>query len=324
MALGPTMTIASFHDFKQKRVLFFSHFFIVLIKLWRVLMHREIDPLTLKLAQTHCTANEAGLNALYRYSSYSSKFRDRHACLLKDGWLYHSKPEVFNDPFDCQYHLRWPNTNFDSEELRGYLDDVELLSGLNLGNVDEEVRLKAMSNLKNESLKKKVELALKAEYSKVRVCCFTSSHINQLFWSHYADSHKGYCVKFAVTSNPKSVISSARRINYTDDYPTLTFPLFTKLAKLISPFFVKSTNWAYEGEYRSIFNSEWKLQLENNGEALKLSNDEITDIYFGAKMSPEDKADIIELCEQGPFAPKFWDTKVHAKRFELVFVPHIT
>ncbi|WP_414828980.1 DUF2971 domain-containing protein [Alteromonas sp. H39] len=281
-----------------------------------------MDPLILETAQDHPTAYESGLEALYRYSSYSPDCKDRHSYLFREGWLYHSQPESFNDPFDCKYHLRWPNALFYSDELRGFLGDMQLLAGLLPEQVNEDILSRSLGILSNDGVKANVKSALEIEYSKARVCCFTSTNDNQLFWSHYANSHKGYCVKFAVSDNSKSVISNARKIKYTDDYPTLTFPLFSKLVKLLKPFYTKSKKWEYEGEYRSIFSHEWLYQLEHSEDALKLSNDEITDVYFGSQMLPEDKADIIELCEQGPFKPRLWDSMPHPSKYELSFIPH--
>lgn len=93
----------------------------------------------------------------------------------------------------------------------------------------------------------------------------------------------------------------------------------TKLVKALIPFFRKSKEWEYEDEYRSIFSPHWVKQPENNGESLSLTNDKITDVYFGVKMSDEDKKDVIQLIDDGPFTPKIWQAKTHGSKYELEF-----
>ncbi|GAA6184000.1 hypothetical protein [Aliiglaciecola sp. NS0011-25] len=98
--------------------------------------------------------------------------------MLRDGWLYHSQPEAFNDPFDCKYHLRWPNALFENDELDGFLSDMQLVTGLNFNFMHNDVLSRAMEILKNDVVKGKIRNALNHEYVKVRVCCFTSTHDN--------------------------------------------------------------------------------------------------------------------------------------------------
>ena len=44
-----------------------------------------------------------------------------------------------------------------------------------------------------------------------------------------------------------------------------------------------------------------------------------TDVYFGVKMSDEDKKDVIQLIDDGPFTPQIWQTKTHHSKYELEF-----
>lgn len=282
-------------------------------------MQREIDPLILQVADDHKTAYQTGKDGLFRYSFYSKKYAYRHAALFTDGLLYHSNPNSFNDPFDCKFHIPFPDPLIDDDNLKGFISDIEFMHKLYEELGIALPRRSMDSILSDASIRESFYKAISGEYEKTRVCCFTSKNDNPLFWSHYANSHKGYCVRFAVTDNPKSVIHNARQIVYSEDYPTITFPIMTKLVKALIPYFRKSKEWEYEDEYRSIFSPHWFKQLENNGESLLLTNDKITDVYFGVKMSDEDKKDVIQLIDDGPFTPQIWQTKTHHSKYELEF-----
>ena len=59
--------------------------------------------------------------------------------------------------------------------------------------------------------------------------------------------------------------------------------------------------------------------LQNNGDSLSLSNDEITDVYFGLNMGEAQKAKIVELVSKGPFNPTFWNSYQDGSDFQLKF-----
>jgi hypothetical protein len=282
-------------------------------------MQREIDPLILQFADEHKTAHQMGEDGLFRYSFYSKEYASRHAALFTDGLLYHNNPESFNDPFDCKFHLRWPDPLIDNDDLKGFVSDINFMNELYKEMGVELPSRSIESVLSDENIREALRNAIAGEYERTRVCCFTSENDNPLFWSHYANSHKGYCVRFEVTNNPKSVIHNARKIVYSEDYPTITFPIMTKLVKALIPLFRKSKDWDYEGEYRSIFSPHWVNQLEHNGESLLLTNDNITDVYFGVKMTEEDKQDIVQLIANGPFNPRLWQVNTHPSQYKLDF-----
>ena len=191
--------------------------------------------------------------------------------------------------------------------------------------------------LKDKGIREKVNKFILDSYKKLRVCCFTTSHENPLSWAHYADSHKGYCVKF---SGKGKVISQARRIDYTDNYPELIFPLLTQMIKFAGPMLTKSKVWSYENEYRSTLNPNHEkdleshaeltrnegflkeLELKHDGECLSLEEDEITDVYFGVNMPNEHKKEIKGLVKNGPFQPKYWSAYVSKDEYKLKFRPY--
>ncbi|WAJ72207.1 DUF2971 domain-containing protein [Catenovulum adriaticum] len=281
-----------------------------------------MDNKIIEFTERHISAHESGFDGLFRFLSFSNtpESIDKHKAMLTDGWLYHTTPESLNDPHDIKFKLKWPGLD-DWDEISGFIEDIKLMRSLS-GNLFNEKLSSIQSLLGDDSLKIKLEAALKQSYSQTRVCCFTTSHKNILFWAHYANSHTGYCIKFKVNDNPKSIFTNTRKIHYSNDYPTIKFPVFSNLVSLLSIILKKAKNWEYEDEYRSMFSPNWPLQLENNGSSLSLRNDDISDIYFGMNMKEEDKTKIIELVEAGPFNPNYWDTRICKDSFSLDFIKH--
>lgn len=281
-----------------------------------------MDSRILEFANRHKSAQEVGLDGLYRFLSFSSdeKTIDKHEAMLTNGWLYHTTRECLNDPHDLSFKFKWPELG-NTEEIEGLIEDLKVLLSL-MGDLPIKNGLTIQSLLEDKSLRRNIEEGLISYYAQTRICCFTTSHIKPLFWAHYANSHQGYCVKFKANDNPKSVFANSRRIYYSNDYPTIKFPIVTNLVSALSVILHKSEEWQYEGEYRSLFSPDWPYQLENNGSALSLHCDEISDIYFGMHMLGHHKDKIIQLATAGPFNPRFWNTTASKEGFDLDFTEY--
>lgn len=278
-------------------------------------MRKELPNELLAFARKYSTPVELGLDGLFRFSSFDSSQLMWHKKLLKDGWLFHNTPKQFNDPFECKPSFCWPSS--DSRDFIGFKEDVLFLQNLIPEASRKEVSCDTL--LQDEALIKRIRETISSIYQQFRLCCFTKSNKNLLFWSHYADSHTGYCIRLCATG---AVASNARKVNYSERFPTLKFPLLTDMKKLIEPILNKSIEWGYEDEYRSIFAPFADYQLPNDGESLSLSEDIITDIYFGANMKDSCKKELVKLVQEGPFKPNFWNGELAPTEFKVIFVPY--
>ena len=160
--------------------------------------------------------------------------------------------------------------------------------------------------------------SIQRTFSEIRISSFTTKKENLLFWSHYADSHKGFCVEYDSTVLP---ISYAFRVQYQDEYPKANYPSPPN-ALGFKPALIKSRAWEYEEEYRIIFVPEAARQPRNDGTSLILNGNEIKNVYFGANMNDDNKQTLVELIKKGPFNPDFWDASLSKSSFELEFNEH--
>ncbi|MCD8291542.1 MAG: DUF2971 domain-containing protein [Prevotella sp.] len=180
---------------------------------------------------------------------------------LKDNVLTLSDPANFNDPMDC---LMFPWIEYMKKEK------------------DEEIRMKQ----------------LEETCRSVRIRCFVcydhpsegnsnnavsknggSEVCNTLMWSHYADSHKGICVKYKFPKDfPKDdkenmIISRWRGIKY-DDEQTVDKMSF------IDAFFGKAKTWEYENEVRLVY---YDPSTKCEYTRLHLPLGCVEAVYFGVK-----------------------------------------
>lgn len=182
---------------------------------------------------------------------------------LKKQKLTLSPPQSFNDPFDCPI--------------------IELLNH-------------------NE----KASQVIKEAYHKcLTVSCFScntgreegekcderEAHLNNLMWAHYADSHKGICIKYNFSMlSLRDFIKLEdchfcfQPIKYSDDNLADYSSDKRESIPLYDSFFLKGESWKYEKEVRLIM-----YDLNGQGEHVSIPIPGLIEaIYFGLNCSSED------------------------------------
>lgn len=130
-----------------------------------------------------------------------------------------------------------------------------------------------------------------------RIACFCNrfdkkgkdSTENLLMWAHYANSHKGICVKYRLPRERQFIDGSNRQLCVLK--PLIYMDKKTKVddITLEDAFFLKSTQWAYEDEYRLLYFSEKTSQDYH-----PLQGIEIEGVFLGAKIRPSDRSFILK------------------------------
>lgn len=265
-----------------------------------------------KFYESHPFPDKCGINSLFRFYKINLDRVEYLEQLFIERKLYHSLPSQFNDPFECKPHFNWPEDVNEIENLRQHLIKISVENGIDENEAEEKVS-QAMED--PEQLQKKILEAGHKTFANTRICCFTNRKENLLFWSHYADAHRGFCVEFDATKEP---ISSAFKVQYTKDYPEAVYPPPNDVTGL-KPLLVKSKIWNYEEEFRSLLISEAKIQPPNDGKSVMLNGDEIKNVFLGAQISEEHKEVILDLINQGSFNPGIWTTRLGKSTFSLEF-----
>ena len=120
------------------------------------------------------------------------------------------------------------------------------------------------------------------------ISCFSTEVDSMLMWSHYADSHKGFCLVYDISEvepsntirkNLYSVLYSEDKFDiayYIDDTLDAEYPCIASLCW-------KNKEWTYENEYRIVLPC-----TEGKCEPDLYDFIKPTQIYLGANISQED------------------------------------
>lgn len=156
----------------------------------------------------------------------------------------------------------------------------------------------------------------------LHILCLTGGYSNKLIWSHYTNSHKGICLTVSV---PKKwvvpVCYTGKRVAFDTDIESeirkalkhdnnkynvkkcsdAPYAMLDKNKKIAC---IKDQKWAYEREYRLIFNSD---DVKNPDVGIQSDYDgnlffpvTISNVYLGVKFEENKddvQKDIVDACK---------------------------
>lgn len=172
--------------------------------------------------------------------------------------LWFSQAESFNDPFDCGIEPTHTG-DFELEELEEYLNDLAFHSPM-LGNL----RNSGYWTTDKENRNHEVHQALVANLKKMGVFSALASEKNIVTWSHYGDSHKGFCARYKVDWSTDACFKrqangfAIHQVSYSNKMPFCDMEDVFKAPRFVVDTLLttKYKDWAYEDEIRIISHKE--------------------------------------------------------------------
>ena len=222
--------------------------------------------------------------------------------------LYFASRNQFNDPFDCRSSFEFEGT---PAEQDSYFRNVVAARAINwsptkIRNEASKLRLKARTD---PYFKEKVERGIFNSMNKIGI--FSLSEVNDdiLMWSHYSDSHKGYCLEF-IDDNTHFFVSRAQKVIYRKELPVVN-PLRDKeTERLEKTVLTKAKNWSYE--------KEWRLLDFEKGPGIQVFPTRLLKgVIFGALMPGEEKQKIKEYCKIGHLDVQFYQSVLSNRSYSL-------
>lgn len=191
-----------------------------------------------------------------------------------------SSPSTFNDPYDCPVIVLLNNEDKISQLIRkAYLESIKIACFVKNTKLSYKRNGKIVEKLKSKRRQKK-------------------EYLNSLMWAHYADSHKGICIKYrfpndlsVTTGDNKSILSFFRDVEYDSKklggYSTRDEITFK------DAFFLKVEDWEYENELRFL---HFDLEDTNLHKSIDIPNC-VEAIYFGLKCPKQERDTIMKIME---------------------------
>ena len=129
----------------------------------------------------------------------------------------------------------------------------------------------------------------------IRMRCFAMAkdddvkNLNPLMWAHYADSHKGFCVKYRINSDVFQNTDTSSLSLHSVEYKILKS---INQIELRDALFSKQKIWKYEKELRFI---AYDLNLCNVSDVKLVKGLQIDSLYIGCKCSEVNINSIIDI-----------------------------
>lgn len=235
---------------------------------------------------------------LYKYQNFNNYTISN----LKNNQLWFSKPNSFNDIYDCFFQA--DEESISKEQTIDYFRENHPEYPKEI--TGEEVKMvqnafyKGGNTIRDEVL------------NKMGVTCFSEEYDNILMWAHYGDNGKGFCLEF---DTQWELFSKVVKVKYSKELPKLTFNYLkneeNEILKVLS---TKYESWSYEKEYRAFHEESNKLYGYNNAC--------LSAVYFGPRMDYTHKEIICLILKgQNPhvkFYEGYMDEKIYKIKFKEV------
>lgn len=137
-------------------------------------------------------------------------------------------------------------------------------------------------------------------YCDFRIRSFSRCSLKKsLMWSHYADEHKGFCIKYRLSKhfiNEEGNVSNKHMFLKKIKYTSQKVNILENSIDITLGFATKHRNWKYENEVRLI---SYNPNVDGKFYSINLDDDsDIEAIYFGCKCDESDMKTIKNICDK--------------------------
>jgi len=235
---------------------------------------------------------------LYKFITWEKEYHKR---MIEENEIFFTSAKNFNDPFDSSVPLRY-DLGTEEQIFELYKTHVKLQHP-NLNST--EVERVAINEMRINKIKDPKIIESNLDYQrrwaieKYGIFSMTTENKNILMWSHYADSHKGICLRFNCSRFLDFIRNDCLRnellivwdkIDYQTEYPLLNPFELNDNEVVLKSLLIKSCNWKYENEFRFIL-------FDNPDRALIIPDGIIDQIIIGCNILSENKNKLVELAK---------------------------
>lgn len=264
------------------------------------------------------SALENGIERLFHYQPYKFEYLEN---TIRRRLIRFSRASGFNDPWDCKPSFSVPEERNEIERLVHFMHAASVKhTPKRMDQAEREARTKHYlenpSQLRADLASASAEMWAQMDL-RYRIYCLSARSDAQLMWGHYADHHRGVCLEFDVRTRD---FSSAIQVNYNAAYPAYSLADKTD----ISPFHTKSSDWAYEDEYRLIAQEEGEavgsgtLMTREDG-LFQFSEGALLSVIIGSSATEAASREIKALAHAAGILVRAATRVPH--RYELTFTP---
>ena len=144
------------------------------------------------------------------------------------------------------------------------------------------------------------------------ICSLSRVPDDILMWSHYADSHEGFCIKL-LDDETNKFIARAQEVSYSVSYPIVNPIIDDDMARMKKSLLTKAEHWEYE--------KEWRIIDYESGPGIKsFSPHLLVGVIFGCKMSEHHQNLIRTWCKDRQSDVPFYQAREASRTYALEIV----
>ncbi|MEO9959655.1 MAG: DUF2971 domain-containing protein [Alphaproteobacteria bacterium] len=250
---------------------------------------------------------------LYKYRHFDRNNPDHAQRIFTENEVYFPNPNQFNDPFDCRHGFSFTAS---TKDIRDYFGRSLKRNHPNMPRGERRRWIKERvtnAKLKSQEFHDSLTANEDTFLSSIGIFSLTKVPDNILMWSHYADSHRGFCLKFK--DDPDEwFIGRAQEVIYAKEFPIVNPITDSETDRFDKEILTKAKDWEYE--------EEWRVVDPFDGPGIKRFPPEILQgVIFGCKMSEASKDLIYEWCKNRKSKLKFYQAIQKTKTYGLKIVP---
>jgi Protein of unknown function (DUF2971) len=222
---------------------------------------------------------------------YQTLREDYLVTLLAKSIVRLSRPDAFNDPWDCRVHFSVPR---DKQELRRMFQWLAARQNRKISPFTRRERRHRAHELKSRPAELQAkflemeQLMYRGLCKLYRVYCLSEIGDSPLMWAHYTASHTGICLEFDAHAVP---FAHAAKVIYG-----ATYPAYDITVTGYEPLITKSDVWAYEAEWRIVAEERTVAQalgtIKTDDGFLKLPPGVLKSIIIGC-LAPEKSRELV-------------------------------
>lgn len=231
---------------------------------------------------------------LYRFRSVNRERLERSSRIFTHNELYFASPVQLNDPWESKPHIAIGDLSAPAHRAKFVKYMLPIMMGQAPENDPTEVR-KWLENLPQNRVKilsQEQRDQYHRSLERYRICSFSDNAAHPLLWSHYSDSHRGFCLEFDASTD---IFGDAMKVTYQNEYPSIDITESDGDINLRLSVLTKAQFWAYEGEYRLVSmepSEPWAHPV--NDHVFQYPAHLLTGVIFGCQMPQADRELIMQ------------------------------
>lgn len=257
-------------------------------------------------------------NILYKY------LPPERLDVLTNGLIRHTQFGAFNDPFDGQPYFSALSTDDDLKERLAKIVPEEIRRSYESLSAEKkaqmpygtfyEIAMRAAQQTSPSILDNMAAMTPHVqswlrERLDMHIGALSLSEVadNALMWAHYASAHMGFALGFDAGHpyfdarlSEVDEFRHLRRVEYRNERPNAPFSALTS----VEMFLVKSTDWAYEKEWRimrPLADSETVVESQPlPAHLFRYPREALQTIIIGARMPPTTRKALLEVIAAQP------------------------